>query len=275
MAMQALWRFIGERFPLPVTVPFTAILVLGTSHWLPDGVGRETPHCLVRTFLAFLLLRVADDLSDLDLDRRLKPGRGLCSGAISEKGLTTAFWALFLCLLALSRGNQGDLLVWAGCLGYALFYRGKATIPVFARTFFVNGIFLLLPVYVALQAGVSSPWPAWMLGGFLWFSAVAHEYAHSLADAEACQSKYGSSFSPRTQAILATVGFFLAFFFAVLFAVTISKKAFLLAVAPWSVVILVLCARLVRDPAPSNAGPFHVHGFLFFLVPLLFSVLSR
>jgi 4-hydroxybenzoate polyprenyltransferase len=274
MVQQALWKFIAERFPLPVTVPFVAVLVAGTAKVLGVGLSPRTLTGLVSVFVAFLMLRIIDDLSDLEFDKQMKPARGLCSGAIPEARLRQAFWVVVILFLLGHRGSAGETLVWGSLIGYSLFYRIKARLPFFLRTLGVNALFLLVPQYVAVTSGMPPRGEPWLLGVFFWFSVIAHEFTHSLAEDGRGNALYERHFSRRTQAILGAIGYGLALLAAGFWAIRSDQGTFLFALLPWTMVVLCLCVRLIRNPVPENAKPFFVQGFLFFLVPLLLYLLG-
>lgn len=266
-------RYARERSPLPVTGLLAALL------FLPAIVGTEAGALLVlrgwATMALFLfLVRLSDDLSDVGIDRVTHPERLLCAESTDVAAIRRFRLALVLAMLALQGVRVERLvLVAATCLAFGLFFRGKARIPAGLQPVALNASLLVFPVYAGVLVRGTVGAPELGLGAFFWLGGLGHDCSHCIIDPgsgppEALHPL--NRIDPRRLAWLslalfaasAAVGF-------VLVDLGWVERAFGIALAVTSAIVLALEVRLIRRPRAETAKPFYAMGFAFFLVPAL------
>lgn len=119
-------RFIGGSYPLPFSLVYAAVLTLGATglfaaldqrahRWGPD-VG--TLVAVLTVAVDLLLVRAADDIRDLDYDRRQHPTRPLASGAVKVGDLLVLLGLGAPALPVLNAFNGAAAALVAAQLGY-------------------------------------------------------------------------------------------------------------------------------------------------------------
>jgi 4-hydroxybenzoate polyprenyltransferase len=84
-----LWAYQAERFPLLRTVPLLAVFAASGINVSAFLAGRELPGAqayltgFLLAFLLFFQMRAADEVKDLDDDRRFRPERPIPRGLVS------------------------------------------------------------------------------------------------------------------------------------------------------------------------------------------------
>jgi 4-hydroxybenzoate polyprenyltransferase len=265
-------QFILERFPLKITVPLSAILFAA-----PFSVASfDIPKVLfgvINVFGFLLLLRMQDDLDDIEVDSILHPERGLVKGYINANKLRAMVAIGAGALLAVNSGGPWFLLVLAMTLVYGVFYSIKPWIPLPLSPLLTNAVFFFIPVYAGVVAEGIPTWTHVLLGLFVWSSVVAHDFAHSvhgLDEAPDSVRTFSTVLGNRGSAFIALGAFVLAGLLGMLFSASNDKPL-------WFSVFLMLTflqilwmgIRLARFPTVRNARPFYIFGFVFFLLPLL------
>lgn len=269
--LQDIMAFQRERFPLFITVPL-ALILFGA----PATLGRLGPATwlggVFATWLTLFCLRMADDLADLELDRRYQPQRGLAAGRIQPRslalGLAWSWSGLLLLNLALGTGKAALLL---SIYYTAYFLWGKKHLPLWLRPAASNLIFGLLVLFGPGVGGLA--WrPLLALGVMCWLAAIAHEWAHNIRRREepGAPGDYVAHYGPRPAAMVAAALFtaaaasgLLAWFFLG------QPLGFGLGLLFSILHLGYLTRRLLQAPERRRARPFYVAGFTFFLVPLL------
>ena len=264
----ALRRFVGERFPPWVTVPMAALLYAA-----PASLGRpgrlEAAEGALATFLGLLCLRIADDLEDLEADRRVHPRRGLPSGWIDPARLREASLALGAALVVLESSSGWRLAFFLGaCAFYRAWYavwRGR--VHAVARPFFSN---LVFPGAVLHGAGPVAWRAAVLLALFAWLAAVAHEFAHNVRSEEEPSGDpgYARALGAAGTAVLAVALFAAAALAAVLLWLELGQPSSLgMALAGAVGGLAFFLVRLLREPGPQQSRALYRAGILFGLAP--------
>ncbi len=269
---RALGCFIRERFSLKVTVPLTLVL-FGAPAGLVGLGWRRMVAGLITIFLALLILRIIDDISDRQVDMSVSPERGLASGKIDLSSLKKS---AFLCgsfVLFLNSSLAAFLTVVSVAVCYFVFYTFKQKIPYVLQPLFVNIIFPVIPVYAGMLNGGKMGMSLVLLAIFIWTAVIAHDYAHSIhgpsEGIEGIQSFSGSLGSGRSAA-LAVLVFLCSSFSGFLFWYQ-SDLGLLFpgALVCTSLFITANCVKLLKNPVKATARKFYISGFVYFLVPLI------
>ncbi len=264
---RALTAFMAERCPWPVLLGVAGALVLGPAL----ASGRQAPAALAAASasvaLGLLLLRITDDLADLERDRRLAPRRGLPSGRIDPAALGRTLLPGLVLLVLLNPG-PGLWAVLVGLGWYAAYYRFRRRLPATLRPWLVNAVFPLAVLYGAGGASVASLW----LAAFVGLAVVGHDYAHEVrAPAEeghqqdSASARWGPGRAALAGILLylaasaAGVGAWIALQRPALFGIALLAATGGLAPRLWA---------LWRRPAAGSAGQLYVAGFVYFLLPL-------
>lgn len=103
------WTYQQERFPLAAYGPLVLVFSLAAFRWAVPAVPPAWPAwpvaaATLSALLFFLLLRIADEFKDADLDRRYRPDRAVPRGLVTlgELGAVGASAAVAQLALALS-----------------------------------------------------------------------------------------------------------------------------------------------------------------------------
>jgi len=275
--LDALRRFAGERFPLRASVPIAAALYAA-----PASLGHPAPPEVAQgalaTFLGLLCLRIADDLADLERDRRVHPERGLPSGRIDARRLADVNLVLGAALVAVESSSPWRLTLYLGaCLFYCAWYgRWRTGAHVVARPFFSN---LVFPCAVLHGAGPSAWRAAVPLAFYSWLVAIGHEFAHNVRSVEEDASSgpdYASVLGARGTASLSVALFAAAALTAVLLWQSLGRpRGFGLALVASVVGLGFFLSRLLRQPGPRQSRALYRAAILFGLVPGLGLLLPR
>lgn len=264
---RALAAYMAERCPWPVLLAVAVALVLGPALVL----GRRGPAALAiataSVALGLLLLRIADDLADLERDRRLAPRRGLPSGRIDPTALGRTLWPGLVLLVLLNPG-PGLWAVLAGLGWYRAYYRFRRRLPATLRPWLVNAVFPLAVLYGAGGASVAGLW----LAAFVGLAVVGHDYAHEVRapGEEGCRAgspsaRWGAGRTALAGIVLylaasaAGAGAWIALERPALFGIALLAATGGLAPRLWA---------LWRRPAAGSARRLYVAGFVYFLLPL-------
>ncbi len=272
------WKFISERFPFQVTLPMTAALSVGPLSLLPfnwtDGIFTFS-----MVFIGLLALRMADDLSSMDIDRLTHPTRGLPSGRIHAAKLKRALLihvAAAIAISALGAFFIGTLLIIAY---YSLYFALFKKIPLMIKPFLSNLIFCALPTYIAQIVSPEFSSPHLLLGLFAYASVIAHEYAHNVHSVDPSPSEvktYVDLLSPKGLAFLSALAFCLAALLGFTFWYTSGRPAlFFIALCLTTIQIVYLQVKLISQPVSRRARPFYIYGFTFFLLPFIALALDK
>ncbi len=270
--MHALKSFIEDRFPLKVTLPLSFVLFgAPASLSMPNLFSAVCGFTTI--FLALLVLRIWDDISDLEIDAIKSPGRGLVSGRIDGERLVWASGFFLLIVLCLNSLEPAFPLVCLVMAYYLIFFRHlKKKVPFVLQPLLLNVIFFVIPLYAGLLGGHLDG-KFWALSLFVWIGVVAHDYAHSVHGPEEGMEgvpSFSGSIGARGSAILAGTFFLLsACFGLVVWMLGTGDGLFVTALSCMSLLILYRCGRLLLHPSSREARPFYVSGFLFFLIPLI------
>ena len=267
----ALWNFIRERYPLQISLPLSLILSVAPL-WDTQLSGITTGKIWFSIFSILLILRIADDLSDIQLDRILHPERGLPSGKINLPHLKKAAAVLGGGLIIINRGWLVSSLIFLGIGWYFLYFKNKAKIPIRYQYLLTNLIFFLIPFYDRLAGSADIDYSTLWLGLFIGFSVVAHDIAHSIDDPVESKLPILAATarpSPIVSSILAAGGYLLAGVSGIVFFISADHPViFLLVFILTSIQIGALLLKLIRQPVSMIAHSFYVTGFIYFLLPL-------
>ena len=265
----ALRRFVGERFPPWVSVPTAALLYAAPASLGSPG-RLEAAEGALATFLGLLCLRIADDLEDLEVDRRVHPRRGLPSGRIDPARLRDAGLALGGLLVALESPSGWRLAFFIGaCAFYRAWYAvWRMRVHAVARPFFSN---LVFPCAVLHGAGPVAWRAVVLLALFAWLAAVAHEFAHNVRSMEEEPSwgpGYARALGAAGTAILSVALFTAAALAAVLLWLQLGRPCPLgMALAGAIGGLGFFLVRLLREPGPRRSRDLYQAGILFGLAP--------
>jgi hypothetical protein len=270
--LKNLTLFIKERFPLRVTLSITIILFGAPFSFMGRGVFKTFSGGL-SVFLALFCLRMADDLSDLELDRHYHPERGLSSGLINPDHLKKIILIAIGMILLFNIWAWRPLAMVTGVVLYYVFYfkKLKRRFAIILRPFFSNLIFGIIPVYAFFLSGSVIP-GCGLLVCFIYIAAVAHEWSHSVHESEEgipSIVNYSQVMGAGRSAIMGLILFGLSSLLGWLFWLKIGRSVlFGLFLMGTSLHILLLGIRLIKNPTSRNARPFYIFGFTFFLLPL-------
>jgi 4-hydroxybenzoate polyprenyltransferase len=253
---RAIAIFVRERFQPVIAIPVAGVLALA-------ALGPSSPVAIVRAVVAsvslLLAVRIADDMSDLQVDRIRAPERALPAGRIDPTDLVGWIPLLLLLGCAASGSELSIGVIALGAAALVAFYRAKDRVSPWLRPPVSSIAFLLVPVIVALGAG-SEVGVAVRVGAFALTGAVAHDYAH---DADRFSR-------PRGAAAIALAGYALCAGQGVALALVSPDATFVLAALAASLVpTAALLARLIREPVARNAQALRIPGFLPVALPLL------
>ena len=269
---RALGCFIRERFSLKVTVPLTLVLFGAPAGLVGLGWRKMVAGC-VTIFLALLILRITDDISDIQVDMRVSPQRGLVSGKIDINSLKNSAFLCGFFVLFLNSSLPAFFAVVSVAVCYLIFYTLKRKIPYVLQPLFVNMIFPVIPVYVGILNGGEVGMPLVLLAIFVWTAVVAHDYGHSIhgpsEGVTGVQSFSGSLGSERS-ATLAVMVFLCSSIAGFLFwSQSGLGLLFPGALVCTSLLIAGNCVKLLKNPVKATARKFYISGFVYFLVPLI------
>ena len=269
--------FIRERFCLKATVPL-ALILFGAPAGLV-GIGwREAAVGSISSFLALLILRIVDDISDIKTDTIVSPERGLVSGEIDVNKLKKGALLCAFLILFLNYTFSAFLTVLSIVVFYVIFYSLKRNIPYVLHPLFVNVIFPMIPLYVGmLKDGVDMA--LILLAFFLWTAVIAHDYGHSVhgpsENVEGVQS-FSNSLGSGKSATLAVLAFVCSSLAGFLFwSQSGLGLLFPIALACTSILIAKNSVKLLKDPVKATARKFYISGFVYFLVPLIAVVVEK
>ncbi|MER5866256.1 UbiA family prenyltransferase [Kitasatospora sp. NPDC002040] len=119
-------RYVAGSYPPVRSVSFawawaygvTGLFAAVQPHDPPWRPGLSTLNAAVTLTVMLLMMRAADDIRDLDYDRRHNPERPLASGAVSVRDLLVLCAVGSALVLALNAGSPVALAVLAGQLAY-------------------------------------------------------------------------------------------------------------------------------------------------------------
>ena len=268
---KALSCFIRERFSLEATVPL-AMILFGAPAGLV-GIGwRQVAVGGVTSFLALLILRIVDDISDIKTDMVVSPERGFVSGKIDVNKLKKSALLCFFLILFLNYTSSAFLTVLSVVVFYFTFYSFKGNIPYVLHPLFVNVIFPTLPLYAGtLKGGVDMS--LILLAFFLWTAVIAHDYGHSVhgpsEGVEGVQS-FSNSLGAKKSAMLAVLAFVCSSLTGFLFWIQSDLGLlFPLVLSCTSILIAKNSVKLLKHPVKAVARKLYISGFVYFLVPLI------
>ncbi len=255
--------FVGERFPLYVSVPMAVSVT---------AVGAERASWLTLVLTAgsvwwFLLgARLLDDLVDLELDKLRRPRRGLVTGHISASRLKPAVaYAWLFSGLPLVPLGWSSLALLAACAAWTRgYYAIRSSLPGVVKPFFLNAPFAALALLAPLATGRVHG-AEWLLAAFLWLGVVGHDFVHSIEDGVATSN----ALRPRNQATLGTTCYLAALGAALAFVALSGDAYFALALVAVSCPMAWLLASLARLPCEQRSQRTYVPGGLVFILPLL------
>lgn len=263
--------FVQERFPLKASLPLTLIL-FGAPASLVHLGKVEAARGLASTFVALLVLRIVDDLSDINRDALTDPARGTVSGRIDTLRLKQAALLGVFLLFVLNSSGRPLLVVSMAAAYYAAFYVLKPFLPYGLHPPLVNAVFPAVFLYAASLDGGFMDASLVLLALFVWCAVVAHDYAHSIHgpyEGTPGVQSFPESLGSEGTAVLASLLFLSSAVLGFLFWWQSGLgPAFPLILACTSLVIAWKCARLLRRPVRSVAREFYITGFIYFMAPL-------
>ncbi len=193
--------YLQEMYPLPLRAPLSLIIgataVLFTTHVqggaTTDLLGPIAVTCAA-AFLILLLLRLMDELKDLEIDLQLFRDRPLPSGRVREHDIRWSMAAVTAAYVGVHLLYPASLLSALPLLGYTyLMYRYFFIPGVMRDNLFLNLathnpviplIFLHLVLVTAAAGGVAPSalhWPLLLRGvGMLWMTMFAWEIARKI-----------------------------------------------------------------------------------------------
>lgn len=271
------WRYIAERFPLQATLPIAAIIAFGVMPAL-HGSWQVYAAALSTVWFGLFLLRATDDLHSIDTDRIKSPNRGLVTGFIRASSLRYACLVVLLLIMTLYI-QRPEALAFIGILllYYWIWHRISRHLPILCHPFGSNLIFAALPIFLGLvqtgEVGMASLGSA----GFMYFAAIAHEYAHNAGERKPAQLRtYDSVIGARGTAAAAGILFLISFLCGLWMSFYIQEAAgFRGMLLAHLVANMYFIIRLIRRPVAADARKFYILGFTFFLLPLAARIVER
>ena len=218
--------YLGEMYPVPQRLPMAAVISVSLATVLARLQGLEVQRVSTTTLLgtwavfAFLLvLRLMDELKDVEVDRALFPERPLPSGRVRESDLTGALVVVATLFVGAHAGAGPALGTATLVLGYAVLMfhwffvpeRMRPHLPLTLATH-TPVIPLLLLHLVTLFTSASGlgardvPWPAVLvLVGSCWAGFFAWEIARKIRapEEETAYVTYSHLLGPRGAVMLA------------------------------------------------------------------------
>ncbi len=269
--VNALTLFLRERFFPPVTIPLAMVLFGAPASLVTLHPGKFILG-VVTTLLGLLILRISDDIADIDVDTRTCPRRGLVSGRISVSRLRTAACLCWTLLFFCNRTWPLPGLLFSLTCFYVIFYQSRKKIPYLVQPLAVNIIFPCIPFYATMLAGQKIGSSQVLLALFIWTAVIAHDYAHSVHGPDERINgvpSFTKSIGATGTALLASSLFMGSVVFGILFWL-LSNVTFLFvfALAMTAAHIFFRCLTLVQQPVRSKAKKMYIAGFLFFIIPL-------
>lgn len=262
--------FVRERFSLKITVPLTIIL-FGAPASLVQLRTIEVVTGGLSTFLALLILRIADDISDISTDAVTSSERGLVCGRIRINKLKYAAFFCGVLILVCNYSWPTLFTVTAVTVFYFIFYFVKKNIPYMLHPFFVNVIFPIIPIYAGVLSGHRIAPSLVLFALFIWTAVIAHDFAHSVHGPEEGRTgiqSFSKSMGSKASAMLSSGLFLCSAVLGFLFWYRSNVNLlFPIALTCTSAQIAYQCRDLLRNPVRSTAKKFYISGFLFFLVP--------
>jgi 4-hydroxybenzoate polyprenyltransferase len=266
-------RYAGERSPFAVTLAVSTILFLAG---VPDqGVAPlEVSRGVLSACALLFLLRLSDDVCDVELDRLTHPERLLCADEGALKGLRRLRWVL-IALVLLGQAPRWDALAFvAGWIAaFAVFFAVKAKLPALTQVLVLNAALFGFPIYASLLTGGEPSGLSYALGGFFWLGGLAHDTSHCVLDTRNAEPASLPPINRINQRLLAVISLLLFLGAAALgFGLAVAGwvgAPFTAALAVTTAVVLSLEWWLIRDPSAETAKLFYVFGFVFFLLPAL------
>lgn len=154
------WSFLCERHPLPSRLVLSLLVYMGpaafTAHLHGIQASLWAPTTAIGTvsvFNFYLILRLSDELKDIDLDAVRFPDRPLPSGRVKPGDLHIALIAAAVLSLVLNAGTNGGFFAAAAVLAYQLLMfkfffmrdilRGRPLMNLATH----NPVFAFLPLY--------------------------------------------------------------------------------------------------------------------------------
>lgn len=155
--------FMDERHPLPSLLALSSMVYLGPATFVAHvhGIGASllSPMTVIgicSVFNFYLILRLCDELKDMDLDAKRFPDRPLPSGRVAPYDLYFLLIVIIILTLVLNIGTTITLLAATGILGYEFLMFKFFFVPdILRRRPLVNlithnPVFALIPLYSVL-----------------------------------------------------------------------------------------------------------------------------
>jgi hypothetical protein len=280
--MKRMKVYLAEMFPLPARAVYAVLLYTSTSlllhriHGLDFTIGSEIHLIGVWTVFAMLLiLRLMDELKDLDTDRELFSERPLPSGRVCQSDIGFSLGVMILLVLLPNAVAGNAFLAALGMLCYALLMFRYFFIPNILRRYLLLNLathnpiipilFLYIVVLFALQHDIRPSLldsnTTLLVIGMLWSGAFAWEISRKIRsqEEENAYVTYSQIFG-RVGAVLVaagaqTIGFALALHIGVV--LSLSWVYFLLLGLGFVVTMAGNVRFLVKpNPVTSKLKPF-------------------
>ena len=274
-----LLKFIEERFPIKVTIPLVIIITMAPQSLIPLKVS-DTIICNITSFFSLFLLRLADDISDIKIDRILHPQRWLVNVEININKIRITFIISIILLIIINVFSLYNILVLLFLIVYySIFFKIKSKIPAIVQPILINIIFLILPIYINLLSVHNITKPYILLGLFIWIAVIAHDFAHSIHgfnEQKDIIKTLSTQLGPHNVALIAFILYWLSFIVGILFWFQFEVSyLFVVLLIITFVYINFLCIKLLKKPDMSSAKQFYINGFLFFLIPLIGLIINN
>lgn len=165
-----MWLFAKERHPLPSRVVLSCLMFIGPAAFsahlantIYAVLSVPTLFGIATVFSFYFILRLSDELKDIDLDRVIFPERPIPSGRISPKDLRQGLAILFLLTPLFNIGSKHAFIAALVVVGYqVLMYRFFFIGNFLRRSPIINlvlhsPVFALIPAYSIFAAAGSMP----------------------------------------------------------------------------------------------------------------------
>ncbi|MFD2672141.1 hypothetical protein [Marinicrinis sediminis] len=270
--MNAVVRYIAERYAFRITLPLAGVLVLGLMEVSEQGMLLSVLHAFVITWLSLFALRATDDLHAITEDRMSRPQRGLSSGVISPQAVQRSVWYALAVIVIVSLYTLPLFgMVIACMMYYAIWFRVQEQMPYVLRPFGSNVVFVFLPVYISWLYTDTFSLSSVAAGGWIYGAAIAHEYAHNIGQRrpEPLPS-YEKLMGTAKTTGMASLLFLMSCLSGMSYGYVSEDSSILLLILILHYLInQALLLTMLRHPSTTRVRLFYVLGYTFFLLPLL------
>jgi len=278
----------APRMGLAMLLTASFTILMARIHGLrPALLSPWTLLSVWDVFALLLILRLMDELKDLEIDKALFKERPLPSGRVSESDIIWSLASMSILLLAANSGRRTTFLAAAGVLAYAFLMFKYFFVPAYLRAHLLPNLathnpivaLMLFELVIVFSVGSGLSWrdiawvPVLLAVALNWAMFFAWEISRKIRsrDEENAYVTYSRIFGQGGAAAVAggaqTVTLLLALYFYLKLA--FSPVALVLLAAGYLVTLTGLARFLLRPgPSTSKLRPFAEAYILFVLAAL-------